>query len=66
MRMTIYYIIQLKLYFHVSTIILIIIYTEIYMAYIFSISIVHNNHSVEVSLFWISSTIFKDKNEFLK
>jgi hypothetical protein len=46
--MTIQCLVQLKLYFEVSTI-LTLIYIEIYLAYF--LSIVHNNHSVEVHLF---------------
>jgi hypothetical protein len=50
MAMTIQCLIQLKLYFDISTI-LTFIYTEIYLTYF--LSIVHNNHSVEVSLFYL-------------
>ena len=52
MAMTIYYLIQLKLYFQVFTI-LTFIYTKMYLAYFFSISIVHNNYTIEVSHFFI-------------
>jgi hypothetical protein len=45
---TIQYLIQLKSYFEVSTI-LTFIYTEIYLSYF--LSIVHNNHSVKISIF---------------
>jgi hypothetical protein len=48
--MTIQYFIQLKSYYEISTI-LTFIYTKIYMAYF--LSIVHNNYSAEVSLFYL-------------
>jgi hypothetical protein len=48
MPMTIFHTIQFKSYFEVSTI-LTFVYTEIYLTYF--LSKVHNNHSVEVSLF---------------
>jgi hypothetical protein len=46
--MTIQYLIQLKSYFEVSTI-LTFIYTEIYLLYFLFVS--HNNHSVEFLFF---------------
>jgi hypothetical protein len=54
------YLIQLKSYFEVSTI-LTFMYTEI-----FFISTVHNNYSVGVLLLFIYFGICKDLNEFLK
>jgi hypothetical protein len=51
MAMTIEYLIQLKSYFEISTILT--LYTLKYIYYIFFMSIVHNNHSVEVLFFYL-------------